>query len=387
MTTASLPAQEYSRRISDLQAEMNRERLELFIGYSSESESGTSRYLTGFWPFFDFAGVVVPAGGEPALITGGPESYEFARVFAHVPRIYINGLFVESSAPEWVPNVEEEELSAILRKLCHGARRIGVANWNLFPHAILQQVEAAFPGAELVKADDVLLRVQSIKSEPEVPLVVEAYRITEEAMKAALEAASPSSRECELETVARCKMHGLGAEGTSYPIWVCSGPNTRLSLCRSTDRQVGKDELVQFTFGAKYRGYCGNMCRPFAIGRMPPPARKLAEVALESVHYALRAIAPGVGSNEVYEGYHRLLGKYGYEEFTLYGPAHGSGYSEVEGLWLSKSSRFEIRPGMLFNIDIWLSDGRYGLRVEDGVLVTSDGIRELTSYRREILEL
>ena len=42
---------------------------------------------------------------------------------------------------------------------------------------------------------------------------------------------------------------------------------------------------------------------------------------------------------------------------------------------------------MLFNIDIWLSDGTYGMRYEDGVLVTADGLRELTSWRREVIEL
>ena len=42
---------------------------------------------------------------------------------------------------------------------------------------------------------------------------------------------------------------------------------------------------------------------------------------------------------------------------------------------------------MLFNVDIWLSDGKYGLRYEDGVLVTKTGLRELTSYRREVIIL
>ena len=42
---------------------------------------------------------------------------------------------------------------------------------------------------------------------------------------------------------------------------------------------------------------------------------------------------------------------------------------------------------MLFNIDIWLCDGTYGMLYEDGVLVTEDGLRELTSWRREVIEL
>jgi len=59
----------------------------------------------------------------------------------------------------------------------------------------------------------------------------------------------------------------------------------------------------------------------------------------------------------------------------------------VEGLWLARQAEFTIQPNMLFNIDIWLSDGTYGLRFEDGVLTTSDGLRELTSFRREVIVL
>jgi Xaa-Pro aminopeptidase len=366
---------------------LNNEGIDLFIGYSSESESATSRFLTGFWPFFDFVAIVVPAKGQAALVTGGPESYEFAKAFSHIPQIYINPLFVETSAPEWVPNVKSETFRQILPRVCRRPRKIGIGNWNIFPHPAFEEIREAFPGVEIVPADELLLRVQAIKTEVEIPLVVESYRITEEAMKAALAQAGPRSLEWELEAAARNRMNELGAEGTPYPVWVCSGPNTIQSLCRSTDRRIGENELVQLTIGAKYKSYCGNMCRPFAIGRMPGSARRLAEVALEAVNYSLGKIAAGVRSQEVYAGYYSLLKKYGLEEHTLYGPAHGTGTSEVEGLWLSKSSDFEIRPGMLFNIDIWLSDGKYGLRYEDGVLVTPKGLRELTSYRREVIEL
>jgi Xaa-Pro aminopeptidase len=383
-----LPAAEYAARVARLQQELRAAGLDALVGYSSECESGTTRYLAGFWPFFDFAGIVVPAQGDAILVTGGPESLEFARTFAHVPQICVNPRFVESSAPEWVPQVTGESFATILPRACGGVpRRVGIANWNLLPQPIFEDLRAAAPAAELTPADDLLLRVQMVKSDLELPYIVEAYHITERAMQAALAAAAPGQREWELEAVARTVMLELGAEGMSYPAWVCSGPNTRLSLCRSTDRAIERNDLAQFTFGAKYMGYCGNMCRPFSIGAPPAAARKLQEVALEAMHYALGAIGPGVAAREVFAGYHDLLARYGFEEFTLYGPAHGTGSTEVEGLWLARSADFIIRRNMVFNVDIWLSDGEHGLRYEDGIIVTDDGVRELTSYRREIIVL
>ena len=111
------------------------------------------------------------------------------------------------------------------------------------------------------------------------------------------------------------------------------------------------------------------------------------EVALEATEYALQTIKPDVRAKDVFAGYHTILKKYGYEEFTLYCPAHGTGSVEVEGLWLSKTADFLIKPNMLFNIDIWLSDGTYGLRYEEGVLVNENGLEALNPSRREIIVL
>jgi Xaa-Pro aminopeptidase len=377
MRTPMIPDSDYEQRVARLQEEMAKADLDVIVTYSSESEPASSRYLADFWPFFDFAGVVVPREGSAALITGGPESYEFAEQFSRIRNLHIHPLFVESSAPDWVPEVEYEDFDSILSAVCpNPPRRIGVTDWNIFPHPIFLDLQKAVPEAEMLPADDVLLRVRAIKSEYEMAVIRKAYRITEQAMMDALNGVSEGQTEWEIEAHAHTTMRRMGAEGTSYPIWVCSGPNTRQSLCRSTHRRINR-----------YMGYCGNMCRPFSIGEPPEKARKLMSVALEGFEGALRDIRPGVAARDVFKNYHDTLARYGYEEFTLYGPAHGTGTSEVEGLWLGAGSDLVIQPGMQFNVDIWLSDGEYGLRYEDGILVTKDGIEELTSYRREIIIL
>ncbi|MCL4384875.1 MAG: Xaa-Pro peptidase family protein [Actinobacteria bacterium] len=383
-----LPSSEYDDRVARLQKELNKNGIDLFISYSSECESASSRYLTGFWPFFDFAVVIVPAEGKAALLTGGPESYEFAKEFSSVPLIFINPLLVETCAPEWVPKVDEMNFSEIISKVCKkNPKKIGIGNWNIFPYVLFKELNKAVPDAQFSRADNLLLNVQKIKSKDEIPYIIEAYHISEEAMKTALNAVKPGMKEWEVEAIARTKMLSMGAEGMPYPSWVCSGDHTRLSLCRSTDKPIEKNELIQFTFGAKYMGYCGNMCRPFSIGKVPKSAKALMEVALEAFQYALDNIKPGIIASSIFDGYYKILSNYGYENFTLYGPAHGTGHSEVEGFWLAENADFIIEPGMLFNIDIWLSDGINGLRYEDGILITDKGIKELTSYKREIIEL
>ena len=83
-----IPKEEYSKRIENIQQEMKEKKLDLIVTYSCECESANSRYLADFWPFFDFAGVAIPAEGEAVLLTGGPESLEFAERFSKIDNIF-----------------------------------------------------------------------------------------------------------------------------------------------------------------------------------------------------------------------------------------------------------------------------------------------------------
>src|SRR5512139_1171046 len=127
MRTNIIPDSDFASRIARLQTEMQRDNLDVLVTYSSETEAASSRYLADFWPFFDFAGVVVPREGSPVLVTGGPESYEFALQFSRIKDIHIHPLFVESSAPDWVPPVTSEDFGSILSAVCKKPpRRVGV---------------------------------------------------------------------------------------------------------------------------------------------------------------------------------------------------------------------------------------------------------------------
>ena len=388
MRLPPLPDSEYQARTARVQAELARAGLDVFIGYSSESESAISRYLTGFWPFFDFCCVVVPAHGRAMLVTGGPESYEFALRFARVAEVRVNPLLVETSPPDWVPEVKGESFATLLAAACGSApRRIGVGSWNTIPHTIIEDVRKGAPKAELVPCDDLLWRVQAVKSDAEIPYIAEVYRITEESMKAAFAAVKPGMAEWELDAVARSVMLKQGAEGTPYPPWVCSGPTTPLSLCRSTDRAIGRDELVQFTFGAKYMGYSGNMCRPFAIGHLPKPARKLIDVSLEAMHYALGAIRPGRAACDVFQGYHEILARYGFENMTLYGPRARDGSLRGRGPVARARGALPDRAQHAVQ-HRHLALGRHIRREIRGRRPRHEGrLRELSSWRREAIEL
>ena len=248
MRLKKLPDSEYEGRIKRLQEQLRENGLDALVAYSSECESGVIRYFAGFWPFFDFTSLIVPAEGEAVLLTGGPESFDFAERDSGIGNIRIHPLLVETSAPEWIRSESEENYSTLFRDIFKTSpKKVGISNWNIFPKILFDDLKNAAPDAEFIPADQLVLNVQNIKTEAEIPYIEKAYEITEQAMIKAFEAAQPGKRQWELEAVATSTMLLLGAEGFPYPSWVCSGDDTRLSLCRSTEKVIKARHILVAT--------------------------------------------------------------------------------------------------------------------------------------------
>lgn len=378
---------EYEQRIRNVQDAMGAQNLDLLITHACGCESATVRYLTNFWAVFDFAGVLVPREGPPIMLTGGPESYDFARQFAQIDDVRVNPLYVETSAPEWDQPTEPYPLPRILEELrARGPiRRIGVVNVNTLPQVIYQELLEGAQGAEIVNAERLLMDLRAHKSVAEVQLLRQASRITEEGMKAAFDVIRPGVREWEIQAAWMAKVLQLGAEGTGYPCWVTSGPNTYQSLCKSTDRQIRMGDMVQLSLGAKYSGYCGNMCRAVIMGTVAREHQAMIDAAYDCLEQTIGLMQPGTAFAKVYDAFQHSLQQRGLKGQTLYGPAHSTGLQECEEPWVDNRSGRVFEPNMVFNVDVWISDGRYGVRLEDCVLITDTGNEQLTTWQRKPL--
>ena len=384
----TIPRKEYDLRVENVQKGMREREIDCLIVHACECESANVRYLTNFWAVFDFAGVVVPREGKPILLTGGPESYDFAKEFAQIDDIRVHPMYVETSAPEFDKPADAYDFSMILDEMRQRfpVRKIGIANPNILPYKIMEDIKkGAGAGVAYVDAADVIMQCRWYKSDTEIDLLREAYRITEAGIIRAVDFIQPGVREWEVEAAWRSAVYKQGAEGTSYAVWVTSGPSTYQSLCKSTDRVIEKNTMVQLSLGAKYNGYCGNMCRGIVLGKIPDRHTKMMQVCTESLNDTIAMMRPGVEFAEVYEKFMAKLNKNGFSGLNLYGPAHGTGLQEVDGPWVDNRSNMVFAPNMVFNIDVWIADSEYGIRYEDGVLVTKTGLEELSSFGREIL--
>jgi len=382
-----IPKEEFAMRTKKIQQSMDEHDIDVLIAHGCECESANIRYLSDFWCVFDFVGIVIPKVGQPIFLTGGPESYDFAKRFSKIEDIRVHPLYVETSAPVWDKPTDQYSFTKLFDELRQkfDIKKIGIANENIIPYKIVKDIEKSAPDAVFVCADDIIMKARWYKSKNEIAMLKKAYEITEDAVIKAVDAIRPGISEAELEAIWRGEIYRLGAEGTSYPVWITSGPSTYQSLCRSTDRRIEENDMVQITLGAKYKGYCGNMCRAVVLGEIPQRHMNMIEVALECTQETLEAIKPGVAFKDVYERFRLRLERSGFPNSNLYGPAHGTGLQECEGPWVDNRTDMVFEPGMVFNVDIWIADDRYGIRFEDGIIITETGTEILTNYRREII--
>lgn len=381
----TIPHEEYAQRLKKIQNAMKEDNLDIIIMHGCECESANIRYISNVWTVFDFIGGIIPKEGEAILLTGGPESYDLVKQNSHIKDVRVHPKYVETSAPEWDKPTNAYDYTKIFKEVRQNfmIKKIGIANSNIIPNIIMNEIMEAAPDAEIVNADDLIMKVRWMKSEQEIAMLREAYRITDQAVRDTLKMIKAGVREWEIEAEWRAAAYKMGAEGVGYPIWVTSGPTTFQSLCRSSERMISGNEMIQLTLGAKFGGYCGNLCRPVVVGQLPERHMNMIKVASECLSETINTMGPGVEFGAVYDVFQKHLEKEGFKGLSLYGPAHGTGMQECEGPWVDNRNGMILKPGMVFNIDIWIADHEYGVRFEDGIVITDAGVERLTTIEPE----
>lgn len=383
--SAQIPPVEFDQRIARTRDSMRQDNIDLLLAFSTESEPAHVRYYSDYWPSFETAAVLISLDKPPVLLIG-PESLTYARSRSRIERILQMRDFRESSQPDYPGSTLPTWRDVIAE---FKPKRLGIAGWHMFPHAILHPLQQAAAGCEILCADEVVRRVCIRKSPAELDCLRSAARISELGFKAVLQQIKPGMTEVQLAGIATAAMLAGGAESTGYPVWCCSGPNSNQAISRPTHRKVQTGEIIHFSVGAKVAGYSASLGRPVVLGKCPPETRAFMQVGLDAMAMTIDKMRDGTAAAEVATSVHGFIKRQGYGHTILYGPAHGCGQMECEYPFLETSSTYTLQENMAFMVDVFLADGSMGFRWEDGVIVRKGPAEELSNYQRclNILEV
>ena len=385
-TDIGISTAEYQDRLARAAKLAGDRGLDILLVNSNDADFANVRYFTSYWTLFEMAGVAIAPSGEGALLIG-PESEAYARDRSVIERVHKLVEYRESADPAY-PGVPVSTYQQVFEELgIKKPKKIGVGGYLITTAPILDSLREAFPDAEIVRADDIMVSLRSVKSEAEVACQRRAFEVAELAVEAVLEQMKPGMTELEVVGIAQQAMYANGAEYEGHPTYVLSGPSTRHAISRPTHRRLRNGELVQLNIGARVEGYASSVGLPVCMGRMNDQQRDLVEFGLEAHQKTMDMLKPGAVAADVAKQYHQFFIDRGYENNFLYGPCHGLGMIEVEPPWMEETSDYPLQPNMTFQVDTFCSGDTFGLRWENGGRVTDGEFEPFSGSYRRVIEI
>ena len=382
-----ISAGEFKQRIKKVQEGIMANGLDAVIVHSDEADLANVRYLSDYWPLFETGGVFVPDKGEPILLIG-PESEDLAVNRSKIKKIRKLIEYRESAEPDY-PELQVSTFKDIFSEGMKGrpVRRLGIVGYSILPLSIYESIKKTIPDAEIVKADDIVIKLRTIKSPAEIALMKKAFHISEMAVSEILKKIKPGMDEYAIVGIAQKSMYENGAEYEGHALYVLAGINSKSGIARPSGRKLKKGEMIQLNIGARVSGYSSSVGRPICLGKMTSEMKKLVKVGLEAHKKTIEWIKAGVIAKDVVKKFYDFVKGKGCGKNLLYGPCHGIGMMEVEKPWMESHSDYPLEEGMTFQVDTFLQGSNFGLRWEDGVVVKKGGAMPLSKKDMRVLEL
>jgi D-alanyl-D-alanine dipeptidase len=240
------------------------------------------------------------------------------------------------------------------------------------------------PDARFVPASVVLAKLRSVKDPSELELLARAGRGADEAFRKLADSRLEGLREEEVAVLLASLLRETGHEEVSFTI-VGSGPNGASPHHEPGTRGVRAGDPVVLDFGGKIGGYCSDISRTVCVGEPPKGFQDVYDVVRESQEEAFRAVRPGATGRDVDAVARGVIERGGYGDHFIHRTGHGIGLEQHEAPYISPENDEPLRPGMCFSIEpgIYL-EGRFGVRIEDIVVVTDTGATRLNRADRDL---
>jgi Xaa-Pro aminopeptidase len=343
-------------RLVELIAE--RELDQLFV-----SDLTNVRYLSGF------------TGTNGACLLGADQRIFFTD-FRYIERAG------DEVGEEWErPDAERELVPQIAARM---SGRVGFEDAKLSVRQLARLEAAAGEDVDLVPAGDLVEQLRAVKEPEEIERMTAASELADDVFRWVLERGLAGRTERDVARACEARIREFGAE-PSFPPIIAAGENGALPHAEPGEREIGSGELVVFDMGAELDGYCSDGTRTFATGEPGDEAREVYDLVLAAQLAALGAIRVGAGGKEVDAVARELIAEAGHGDHFGHGLGHGVGLEVHEAPRLAITSEDELREGNAVTVEpgIYIP-GRFGVRIEDLVVLAGDGYRNLSGTSKEL---
>jgi Xaa-Pro aminopeptidase len=320
------------------------------------------RYLTGF------------TGTNGAAICG-PGIRVFLTDFRYTER-------AAAEVPEWETiTLTGDWLAGIAERL---SGKVGFEDDHVSVRSFTKLEEKLPEGVEAVAAGGAVEALRRVKDAEELAAIAEAAKLADAALRATVEEGFVGKTERAVADAFEAHVRAGG--GTlSFDSIVAAGPNGAQPHAEPGDRVIPAGELVVFDSGAKLDGYCSDGTRTYATGDVGEEGQRVYETVLAAQQAALEAIRPGEKGEDIDAAARKVIDDAGHADHFGHGLGHGVGLDIHEGPRLSLRSDDVLAVNEVVTVEpgIYLA-GDLGVRIEDLVVVTDDGFRNLSTLSKDL---
>jgi Xaa-Pro dipeptidase len=347
------------------------------------------------------------AGLNGLALNAGPSLIYFTGLHFHLSERPVVGLFTPNRSPVLIlPELESAKVENLAYELTPytytedpnkwvdafraGAKAAGLGHGKVgVEDRVLRFLELnllkdAMAEINFINAVDTIAEIRMVKDAFEITAMEEAVNVAQAAMEATLPRVVIGMTEKELaaELVMQIFRQGSGTALPFQPI-VATGPNGANPHALPSDRPLAKGDLLVIDWGASAEGYFSDLTRTFGLGEPNAKQEKIHKIVQEA-NAAARTIAkPGIPCGDVDKAARDVIEQAGYGEYFIHRTGHGLGMEVHEEPYMRAGNPMILQEGMTFTIEpgIYIP-GKDGVRVEDDVVVTEDGLRSFSDIER-----
>ncbi|MBF0778527.1 M24 family metallopeptidase [Streptococcus cuniculi] len=322
-------------------------------------------YLTGFW---GTAGTVLVTAERQILITDDR---------------YIT--YAQSVVKDFEIVSNRDALSVVAQVLKDSNLR-ELAFEDEVSVAYYQAMQAVFEGVHLVPTTDVVMGLRMVKDETEIATIQRACQISDQAFLDALDFIKVGKTELEVANFIDFRMRKMGSEAVSFDTIAASGYRSAMPHGRASDKVIEAGDALTLDFGCIYNHYVSDMTRTIYIGSVSDEEAEIYQTVLAANQALIAAAKAGMEYREFDGVPRRVIEAAGYGPYFTHGIGHGMGLDVHEVPYFSQAATATIQAGMVLTDEpgIYL-EGKYGVRIEDDLLITETGCKILTLAPKELI--
>ena len=242
------------------------------------------------------------------------------------------------------------------------------------------------PGTRLKDAPAVVERFRMVKDGEELERIRGAVNLGAHLFDRALEIIRPGVKESEVAAAMEYAARLAGAEAMSFDTIIASGARSALPHGRASEQTIPRGAFVVCDFGVILTGYCSDQTRTVWVGPVADDARRVYEAVKAAQQAAVNAVRPGITTGEVDEAARKVLRKAGLGKYFTHSTGHGVGLDIHEAPRVAAGQKEILQPGMVITIEPGVYfPGKWGVRIEDMVVVTASGRDVLTPTGKDFV--